>query len=399
MLVNLLACVAPAGPVPTPAHEVSVQADPLTLSSEFEEIRAQRLEVPIVIGAGPSGLAVAQDLGRAVVFEAADVPGGRARWAGGFLFMVGTEEQAAAGVEDSVALAAEQWEGLTGAPPSEATLAWLEASDAVRDRLVEMGVSLSLSRLDPVYGADRQHAPEGGGQALVDALLAAEPDGVEIRTSTPVQGLVLRDGRAAGVLTDAGWIESDTVVIAAGGFADRADLVAMSTGWEAGGWRLGEATTATGAAIDWASEWGLGTESLGAVGAYRDVLGLPGEDGQAIEVSIGGVVPWLWIDASGERFVDESATWSLALAGLASAHDNVWALTTWELLLGMVEVEDQPYLVEGDALRCADTWTELADALEVDPAGVDQTMADLLAVVTGGEDPLGRSAGTFIPHA
>ncbi|MFN7146029.1 MAG: hypothetical protein ACK4YP_19805, partial [Myxococcota bacterium] len=91
--------------------------------------------------------------------------------------------------------------------------------------------------------------------------------------------LVLLDGRAAGVLTDDGWIGADTVVIATGGFVDRADLVALHSGWADGAWRMGEPTLADGAALDWAAAAGLATADLDAIGAYRDLLGLPGADG------------------------------------------------------------------------------------------------------------------------
>ncbi|HNH46978.1 MAG TPA: FAD-binding protein, partial [Myxococcota bacterium] len=63
----------------------------------------------VIIGAGPAGLAAAMDLPDAVLIEAEARVGGRFLWAGGLMTLVGTEEQAAAGVQDSVANALAEW--------------------------------------------------------------------------------------------------------------------------------------------------------------------------------------------------------------------------------------------------------------------------------------------------
>lgn len=396
----LAACTPPAPDAPAPGEPAAVVA---AAEEAAAPVAAAALpvpdfvsDVPIVIGAGPAGLAVAADLGAALVLEADDAVGGRARWSGGFLFLVGTEEQAAAGLDDGPDAALADWEALTGAPPTDATRAFLAATDAVRDRLVGMGLTLALARRDPLTGRNREHGPEGGGPALVAALAEALPDTVEVRLSTPVRGLVLLDGRAAGVLTDDGWIGADTVVIATGGFVDRADLVALHSGWADGGWRMGEPTLADGAALDWAAAGGLGTGNLDAIGTYRDLLGVPGADGDAIRVSPGPNPPWVWVDATGGRFVDETATWSLVLAGLSTARPNVWGVTTYEALVARVAVEDQPFLVQGDAFRCASDWDALADAIAVDAAGLRATLeqaTDVSARVSA--DPWGRAPSTL----
>ncbi|MDP2306731.1 MAG: FAD-binding protein [Pseudomonadota bacterium] len=353
-------------------------------------------DVPIVIGAGPSGLAVAMDLGEALVLEASDVIGGRARWAGGFLYMVGTEEQAAIGTIDTPELAAADWEALTGAAPTSATRTFLAATDGIRDRLVGMGLVLRLDRPEPVTGHLRLHAPTTLGVGLVETLAANLPEGVEVRLSTPVHGLVFVDGRAAGVRTDAGWIGADTVIVASGGFVDRADLVELHTGWGPGTWRAGDAHGADGAAVDWASASGLGTAHLDAVGAYRDVLGIAGADGQAMGRTSSFAFPWVWVDGSGTRFVDESATWSVLLSGLVDSRSNVWAVTTHESIAAAVSEADRPLLVEGEAWRCADDYAALAEEIGVDSTALPETMASVAELRTSrAADPLGRSFSTF----
>ncbi|MES2637836.1 MAG: FAD-binding protein [Myxococcota bacterium] len=352
-------------------------------------------DVPIVIGAGPSGLAVAMDLGEALVLEAADVTGGRARWAGGFLYMVGTEEQAALGMTETAELAEAEWEALTGAPPTQATHTFLAATDGIRDRLVGMGIVLRLDRPEPLSRRLRLHAPTTLGLGLVETLAANLPEGVEVRLSTPVHGLVFVDGQAAGVRTDAGWIFSDTVIVASGGFVDRADLVELHSGWGPGAWRMGEDQGADGAAVDWALEYGLGTAHLDTLGTYRDVMGLAGADGGAMRVE-GTSTPWVWVDSTGTRFVDESATWSVLLSGLADSRPNVWAVTTYESISANVSDEDRAALVSGETWRCADDLGALADDIGVDATALAETMdsvADLRA--RRAADPLGRSFSTF----
>jgi succinate dehydrogenase/fumarate reductase flavoprotein subunit len=401
VLALLAACASDtplqADTAPLPRWTVTEEETGLA-SADATPLPDEVSDVPIIIGGGPAGLALAGELGRALVLEADAVVGGRARWAGGFLFLVGTPEQAAAGIADDEAVALADWEALTGAQPTDATRAFLAANADVRARVVDLGIPLSLGRTDPVTGRIREHSPAGGGQGLVDALVGALGEEVELRVSTPVRGLVLRDGRAAGVYTDHGWIAADNVIIATGGFVDRADLVELHSGWAAGEWRLGDPTLANGDALDWAESAGLGTASLGAIGAYRDLLGFAGPDGQALQVNTGGAPPWIWVDADGARFVNESATWSVTLSRLAGARSNVWAITTLEAVTGAVSPEGRPFLVEGEAFHCAADLASLADTLGVDPAGLEATV---LSVGTYAErlalDPLGRPGPTFAP--
>ena len=143
----------------------------------------------VIVGAGAAGLAAAMDLPGAVVLEADEAPGGRALYSGAVLQFVGTPEQEEAGVVDSVGDAVGDWPTLTGGPATATTERWLTASAAVHDRLGGLGVSFALADPDPLLHRRRLHMIAGEGRALVDALVAALPESVEIRTGTRVTGL------------------------------------------------------------------------------------------------------------------------------------------------------------------------------------------------------------------
>ena len=134
--------------------------------------------------------------------EADSEVGGRFRWAGGLMLMVGTEEQQQIPVNDSPELAASEWEQITGAAATADTLAYLQASDAVHDRLVDLGVSYTLSPPGDWIGTPRIHQPAGNGVAVVEALAAALPETVDLRLNTAATGIVLEGNRVVGVQTE-----------------------------------------------------------------------------------------------------------------------------------------------------------------------------------------------------
>jgi fumarate reductase flavoprotein subunit len=347
------------------------------------------LDPIVVIGAGPAGMAVAMDLEAPILLEASDRVGGRAPGAPNLIAFVGTPEQRAAGVEDSVEAAAADWPTLTGAEATEATLRWLEDSAGVRDRLVELGMSFDRLSADPVLGRSRSHATAVGLDAVLAGGLHA---GVDLRLLTPATGLRFADGAVTGVETEAGTVAARAVVIASGGFANRVDLVARFAPWEAGTWGVGTDTGAQGDAVDWADRFGLGLAATDAIGAAADAIGLPGADGLATRRATGGVPPWIWVDESGARFVDESASWSLTLAAAAQARAPVWCLSTEAHLTAAVDAAELARVLAG--ATCAEDWIALGAAIGVDADGIARTL-DGIAHPEGSEDPTGRDPRSF----
>lgn len=353
----------------------------------------------VVIGGGLAGMATAMDLpGKVVLLEADTELGGRARWAGGRIFFVGTEEAEAAGFEVSVDALLEDWSALTGEPPGPVTERFLRESDAVRDRLVGLGVSFAVAETDPIVHRWVNLSTAGGGPALVAALAAALPPEVEVRLGTPATGLLLDDGRVVGVEVGETVIAAERVVIATGGFVNRADLLERVLPFPPGTWGTGSDAGAQGQALDWADAYGLGTDRLDAIGFNADVLGAPGSDGRPIGFE--GGTPWVWVDAAAQRFVDESATWSVEMGGARRRAGVVWAVSTWEQLEDHVDAADATSLqAERDAdsaLRCRSDADQLADALGLDREALRLTLEAVGTYAAGtATDPLGRPGSSF----
>lgn len=328
----------------------------------------------VIVGAGASGLAAAMELPGSIVLEAASTWGGRSALGGHHVCLVGTEEQAEMGIDDSVALALDDWPWWTGEAATEATVAFLEASDGVRDRLEELGMDLYLEDPDPMLGRHRLHAPLPEAKGFAQALYDAAIDGIDLRLGTPATGLVLDERGVVGVETADGVLEAGTVVIAVGGFTNRVDLVRDGTAWPAGTWGVGTDAFATGQALDWAVQHGLGTARLDAVGSNADVVGIAGPDGLAIRPANNSV--WIWVDGTGRRFTNEQQGWSLTLAAAAEEHGRVWAVTTHDAFLGAINPEDRDYAEAG--LSCRDTWPELAAVLGVNARALVATVNDVV---------------------
>lgn len=344
----------------------------------------------VVIGAGPAGMAAAMDLPGAILLEASDRVGGRAPGYPGILMFVGTEEQRQRGVVDSVETAIDDWPLLTGAEATEATVEFLGQSASVRDRLVDLGLRFDLLTHDPILKRDRMHSTAVG---LDTVLLGGLPEGIDLRLKTAAIGLVIEDHAVTGVRVGDGVIPARAVVVASGGFANRFDLVGRYTPWDPGTWAVGGDPGAQGDAADWADAESLGMAFAGILGAAADAIGIAGEDGQAIRRTVAGPPMWIWVDATGRRFIDETQYWSVTLAGQVQAHAPVWALTTETELQAVVDPTLWTRVRAG--CTCADDWAALAETLGIDPDGVLRTVEEVSRYSASNPDPFGRAALYF----
>jgi len=352
----------------------------------------------IVIGGGVSGMAVAAELGDALLIDGAATLGGRVPSENASLFFVGIDDQFAMGFDDSVDEAADDWLELTGGAPTPMTLAYFAALPEIYDRLVELGVQMGALDNDPILDKPRNLASSG----LVSSMEAALGEGIEVWTETWVESLVFEEGAVVGVVVEGQTIIADHVVIATGGFAGNAELVEEVAGDELldDSWGVAEDGGSSGQALLWASEFGLGSEALSSIGWMRRSLGMAGAESTPAAIDYEGQTPWIWVNALGDRFVDESSNHSVMLSTPYRANEPVWAVTTDAILWEVTDEADQELLeAEMDAggrVVCADSFAALAELIEVDADGLALTLDAIEAVRDGDtQDAFFRPAQSF----
>ncbi|MBN1336727.1 MAG: FAD-binding protein [Deltaproteobacteria bacterium] len=350
----------------------------------------------LVVGAGPGGLAAAleaRDRGATVrVIEREAHSGGALWYAGSILLFSGTEEQAAAGVEDSPEILLSEWEGFTGGDPGDP---WVQAFATrnvpdVHDWILEKsGETIVFSGLEDASSGptSRIHETQGRGMDLTDGLEASLGQEA-ILFSTTVDGFVSDpDGAVIGVTwhrTDdagvRGWSAAGRTILATGGFqrdldrvrAFRPDLegvdllYACTPGTDGNGHALLESLGA---------RWANGR----AIGLY--LHGTPDPRSCGEEVFLRYLTAGIWVDPDGRRFMDESTVNGLSTAdrALEAVGPVVWLVVDGSLVqasafmdLMVLEGETGTYTVEemlaGGYVVSSETVAGLAGAIGADPA-------------------------------
>jgi len=275
----------------------------------------------IVIGSGAAGLSAAvsaADAGASVlVVEADKQVGGSSRLSGGHFYAAGTSIQREAGIEGDTPQAMyehymtlNQWM----VEPS-VVRRYCELSAPTFEWLREQGVEFSSASLyeSGVGSVPRGHPPEGGGEAVVQALDAqCSARGVDMVMDSRVDELLRDDsGRVVGIRIGADEASCGAVVMATGGFGANPGMYAEhypdaatagNWSWYIGspmargdGLKLGQAA---GAALD---------------GHNRGLLLVTPGFSRDLEVLLPG---WLiLVNQEGRRFTDETAPYTV-LGGL-----------------------------------------------------------------------------------
>ncbi len=279
----------------------------------------------IVIGSGVAGLAAAltaAESGASVlVLESETRTGGSSRLSGGHVYAAGTSIQRAAGIEDSADamyhhyMTLNQWLVEPAVvrrycDTSAETIEWLLAKGLrfPTDDLYQSGVGRT----------PRGHPPEGGGEAVVQALEGhCSALGVDVVLNTRISELLRgAAGGVTGVRAGGDSVSAGAVVVATGGFGANPELIqrhypdaARAGNWS---WYIG----ADGARGDGLA---LG-EAAGAAldGHNRGLLLVTPGFSRDLEVLL---PPWLiLVNERGRRFASETAPYTV-LGGLI-LHQN-----------------------------------------------------------------------------
>jgi tricarballylate dehydrogenase len=261
------------------------------------------------------------------------------------------------------------------------TLRWLEQAGLKFDFLPTAFITTTTTRLLPV----------GGGLAMVETLTAACKDkGVTFRFGTTARALDMQDGAVSGLVTSAGTIAADAVILACGGFEGNAEMLSRYIGPGAinlrpvargGHYNKGEGIRM---ALD------VGAAPNGDFGSYHAE---PVDPRSGIAEPAIFTFPYgILVNKVGERFTDEAP-------GTVDAHYESVTRRIYEQpggiawLITDASLDDVPNWQKGSRTDqppvTADTVAGLAEAIGV-PAGVLQaTLAAYNAVcVDGPFDPL-----------
>lgn len=189
----------------------------------------------VVVGAGGAGLAASlaavQAGARVLVAEAAGCAGGSTRRSSGTFMAAGTDMQKTTGFSDDAPsfldhyLSFNRWV----CDPAVARRFCEEGWPTMR-WLAGHGVDYPATGLyrAGLESAPRSHRPAGGGQAVVDALFAANRRaGAQIALGNRVSQLMTADGRVRGVESRGEQVTASAVVLASGGFAHNEELLAQ----------------------------------------------------------------------------------------------------------------------------------------------------------------------------
>src|SRR6185369_343660 len=224
----------------------------------------------------------------------------------------------------------------------------------------------------------------GGASMVIELLLKRAAElGVQIRYETGATNLVVADGAVVGVnwkcFTETGAVKANSVIIAAGGFAMNAEMVAEHTP------ALGQQRR---------------TKHHGLVAPY--ILGNPNDDGLGIRmgVSAGGVatnLDQLFITAAayppeilltgiivnkdGKRFVTEDSYHSRTSAFVLEQPDQIAYL---------IVDEDHMQMPEMPLIKFIDGWEtvdEMEAALEIPKGNLVETLGRYVEYAAHGQDP------------
>ena len=295
----------------------------------------------VVVGSGVAGLAAAAEAAgaglRVVVLEAEPEPGGASVISRAGCCLVGTPLQAACGIEDTVELALDDWRRAGGesANPRWAARYLADSRTAVFGWCEELGVTWSLLRREEGNSRPRWHLPDGGGPAVIGALLArCRSLGVAIRTSSLVTRILCADGRALGVEVQADGrpcrILADATVICTGGFTSNRGMLLRHAPALAGLTRFlcGGAPTACGRGHAMLQAAGAAFGPLGHVWMYPVGTPDPADPSGARGLVVRDVRDEIWVNRGGERFHDEDRRGGLTgmPALLAQPGQTAWGI-------------------------------------------------------------------------
>jgi fumarate reductase flavoprotein subunit len=279
----------------------------------------------VVIGSGASGLCAALTLSfggaSVLVFEQEPEPGGMTNYAEG-MFAVGSRLQkkhkVGLTVEEAFNVHMEETHWLANA---RLVRTFMERSGETIDWLEDLGAEfIGLFNISPFTPRVWHQMVGFGKEGLIKPLFekAQAQENIRILFETPVKGLLMEGGRAAGVVAedkDGNTVRADAraVIVASGGYQDNQEWVDKYC--QSGFTRPVVPANQVGAPIQMA--WDVGAEPYD-LGVMQTIVLVPEEE-LTSQLLTAGFQPRLWVNQLGERFCNESICWKFPMAGNALA--------------------------------------------------------------------------------
>ena len=398
----------------------------------------------LVIGSGAGGMTGAYTAGReglsTILVESSDRFGGTTAYSGGGMWFPCSAALKRAGVHEELADAAEYYKEVVGTRTSPVlqdqylttgrkVIDYLEKdsdlffviypwadyyeraakSSRGNRHIVPAPLNAAIlgdlrAKLRPTLAEEREGEPLAdelvGGQALIGRFLVAlsKLDRVDLRLNTPLVELIREDGRVTGAVV--GGKDGPRrirarrgVLVAAGGFERNAEMRA----------RYGVPGHATGAMAP-PSNTGVPIEGAIAIGADTDLMdqgwwspGLMRPNGRSTFTI--GFNAGIFVDAQGQRFMNESAPYDRAgrdiIAAMAAGKVNIPFWFVYDDSTGpMPPIANftQPFgnlqdYIDSAILRSADTLPELAEAIGVPAEVLNRTVERFNGFAAEGIDP------------
>ncbi|MDJ0821635.1 MAG: FAD-dependent oxidoreductase [Paracoccaceae bacterium] len=355
----------------------------------------------LIIGAGACGLVAAlaaHEAGQEVlVIEADAVPSGSTALSAGLIPAAGTKAQAAAGIDDTPALFAQDIQAKAHGENEQALVERLATQSAgVIDWLSDSyGLPFSVvTNFDyPGHGRRRMHGlPTRSGAELIDALRTAcelqEIDIICERRATVVfhEGDGIRGVSVTRLDGASETIACKKLILACNGFGGNRDLVAALLPDIKNGLWFGHDGN-RGEAVLWGEALGADLRHLTAYQGHGNVAHPHGILITWAVITEGGVQ----VNRIGERFWDESQGYSeAARAVLAQPGGEAFAIFDARIAEVARQFEDFKRAEAVGAIQTADTLEGLADQLRLPAGALAQTIAD---IPLGGTDAFGRRFG------
>ena len=355
----------------------------------------------VVVGGGACGMAAAiaarQQDAEVVMLEKEPDVGGNTALSTGSVPAAGTRFQAAAGIEDSPELMAEDILQRTGYQSDRELVLHLcnESRGLVEWLVDELGVELDLvtDYKHVGHSVHRLHAPASreGADLVRDLRQAMKDFEVPVRVGVPVVGLLTGvDGGVVGVEAEKEGqrvrIEAEKVILASNGFAANREMLRRYCPDIADAPYFG-APGNTGEGIEWGQRLGALIDHMGAYQGYAAVS----PNGILVSwttIEKGGII----VDQGGRRFGDETSGYSAFVPEVQRHTDGPIYVIFDQKIMESVRDHEPRFrgLVEGGIVRKASTLDDLAALHDLPRDDLEETLARYDEAVRAEVDEFGR---------